>query len=113
MMRNTELKPGIWIAALLRRAQVAGAFATLIRKGDPDGGAALLLVRGRQGKLTLYRAVRNMQGQRVWWSQGPLSDADANAYIFGRVDNDPDIWVVEIEDAEGRHFLTDPVVTEP
>jgi len=50
MMRNTELKPGIWIAALLRRAQVAGAFATLIRKGDPDGGAALLLVRGRQGK---------------------------------------------------------------
>jgi len=22
---------------------------------------------------------------------------------------DPDLWVVEIEDAEGRHFLTEPV----
>jgi len=26
-----------------------------------------------------------------------------------RIDDDPDIWIVEIEDREGRHFLTEPI----
>ncbi len=105
------LKPAIWVAALLRRAQSAGAFATIIKKGDEDGGAVLLCVRARGGMCTLYRPVRNMEGARVWWPKGPMSEADMDPYLRARQETDPDIWIVEIEDNKGRHFITEPIET--
>ncbi len=103
------LKPSIWVSALLRRAQSAGAFAAIIKKGDIDGGAVLLSVRLRDGMCTIYRPVRNMAGERVWWPKGPMPEAESIAYLNARQDTDPDVWIVEIEDAQGRHFITEPI----
>ena len=50
-----------------------------------------------------------MSGERVWWPMGPQSEAEIDAYIMRRIDYDPDLWVLEIEDRDGRHFLTEPI----
>ena len=34
---------------------------------------------------------------------------DLDRYVERAVRVDPDLWVVEIEDKHGRHFLTEPV----
>ena len=49
-------------------------------------------------------------GERVWMRPA-LSDQEAelDRYIERAIKVDPDIWVVEIEDRTGRHFLTEPV----
>ena len=49
-------------------------------------------------------------GGRVWMQPHASTDeADLDAYVARSLRIDPDLWVVEIEDREGRHFLTETV----
>ena len=105
----TGLKTSIWVAAIVRRAEVEGAFAALSAKGDSDAGAVLVKVCTLDGQATLYKPIRNMEGERVWLPQGPEAEREIDQAISKRIQTDPDIWVVEIEDKKGRHFLTEPI----
>lgn len=108
-----ELKTEIWAQALIRRAEVGGAFAAVARRGDADGGAVLVKVARLDGSARLYAPARNGEGERIWLdlSAGSLGEAEPeiDAYARKRADNDPDLWVIEIEDRHGRHFLTEPI----
>lgn len=108
-----DLKTDIWAAALIRRAQVAGASAFVGRKGDPDAGAVLVKVATLNGKARLYAPALGGDGERVFLdlSAGQLGNEEqaVDAYARKRAAGDPDLWVIEIEDRAGRHFLTEPV----
>ena len=93
----------------IRRAEIGGAFAAVIKRGDKDAGACLVKVRLSGGEAMVYRPIRNMSGERVWLPKGPAEEREIDLYINGRVDDDPDLWIVEIEDRQGRHFLTEPI----
>lgn len=105
----SSLKTSIWAPALIRRAEAVGAFAAVVHKGDPDAGAALIKVRWLDGQAMLYRPMRNMEGERIWLPKGPLPEDDIDKDIRKRCETDPDLWVVEIEDRQRRHFLTEPI----
>lgn len=111
-----ELKTEFWASALIRRANIAGAFAAVVRKGDTDAGAVLVKVSTLDGRARLYAPARNGEGERIWLdlSAGPLGDnePDVDFYVQKRVGTDPDLWVIEVEDREGRHFLQEPVDTQ-
>ena len=105
------LSTDIWVSALIRRAELAGAFAVVARKGDPRAGAVLVKVLDRRaGTARLYAEATRGDGERVWMQPVP-SDAEPelDAYIERARRIDPDLWVVEIDDAQGRHFLTEAV----
>ncbi len=107
-----QLKTDIVVSALMRRAASAGAFSAILRKGDKDAGAYLLITRQvTKGEViyTLYRPIRNIDGAPVWWPKNGLDQAAIDTYVNRRIDEDPDLWVVEIEDRKGRHFLIEPV----
>lgn len=109
-----ELKTDFWASALIRRAGIAGAFAGVVRKGDSDAGAVLVKVATLDGRARLYAPARRGEaGERVWvdLSAGALGDEEraVDAYVRRQAEFDPDIWVVEIEDKQGRHFLMEPV----
>lgn len=105
------LSTDIWVSALIRRAELAGAFAAVIRKGDARAGAVLVkALNRRQGTARLYAEATRLDGERVWMQPAPSDqEPDLDAYVARAVRVDPDIWVVEIDDREGRHFLTEPV----
>ena len=107
------LSTDIWVGALIRRAELAGAFAMVVRKGDPRAGAVLVKVLDRRDRTArLYSEATRGDGDRVWMQPVPSeAEPELDAYIERARRIDPDLWVVEIDDTQGRHFLTEEVET--
>jgi hypothetical protein len=106
-----RMSTDIWVGALIRRAELEGAYATVIRKGDPKGGAVLVKALARRAEQArLYAEAIRGDGERIWMSPVTATDEAAlDAYIDRAIKFDPDVWVIEIDDRAGRHFLTEPV----
>ena len=105
------LSTDIWVGALIRRVEIGGGFAVVARKGDARAGTVLVKVLNRgDGTARLYAEAARGDGERVWM-QPAASEAepDLDRYIERAIRIDPDVWIVEIEDREGRHFLVEPV----
>ena len=105
------LSSDIWVAALIRRAELGGAFAVVARKGDARAGSVLVKVLDRRRNTArLYAEATRGDGERVWMQPVASTDEAAlDAYVARTARIDPDVWVVEVEDTQGRHFLTEPV----
>ena len=99
-----RLKTELRVSALIRRAQGAGAFAAVLRRGDVDAGALWVVVR--QGRdLFRYTEQMGFSGTREWYQDGPFDEDDLRLKTNKAVDRDPDLWIIEIEDTQGRAFL--------
>ncbi|GBF27422.1 hypothetical protein MnTg02_02475 [bacterium MnTg02] len=112
-----RLKSEIWVKAYIRRCYGEGVPAMVVRKGDHDAGAIYILVNGLDGRNWLYCPAPTGFGDPIVgrsWSLYPpetvLSEADANTYLSNQFRSDPDIWVIELEDKDGRHFLEDALI---
>ena len=107
MLLSTDL----WVSALLRRAEQGGAFPAVIRRGDARAGAVLVkVVDRRAGRADLYAEALRGDGERVWMRPVAAIEEEAlDAYAERQLRFDPDLWIVEIDDPKGRHFLTEPV----
>jgi len=108
---RVQLDTDLWVYALIRRANLGGGFATIARKGDARGGSVLVKqVNRRAGVARLYAEATRADGEAVWMQPRDSTDeAELDAYIERALRIDPDLWVVEIDDPDGRHFLVEPV----
>ena len=112
-MFEERLPTKLWVDALVRRAQLEGASAFVLQRGDAERGDIVLKVADLRGVARVYVPRTSMEGERVFvdleaQSVGP-DEASADAYIQRVRARDQDLWVVEIEDRDARHFLTEPV----
>ena len=107
-----RLKAGIFVRATIRRAEVAGASAYVVRKGVEEAGAVFLKISRLDGTCTVLDQVRRGDGDLAWVKPlGEWVDEErARAYFDKQIKLDPDIWIVEIEDREGRAFVDDPIL---
>ncbi|MDJ0389359.1 DUF1491 family protein [Roseomonas sp. E05] len=101
---EAKVKAGIWVSMAIRLADLAGNSAMVLRKGDPDSGGILCLLRGREGCVVLSQA-RDAEGRPAWMrgtGKTPVTEAEADAYVERQVRRDPDLWVVEFDAPELR-----------
>lgn len=112
-MFDERLPTKVWVEALMRRAQVAGASAFVLQRGEESRGDVLIKVADLQGSARAFVPRTSMEGTRVFvdlevQGVGP-EEGSVDDYVSRAKDRDRDLWVIEIEDREGRHFLTEPV----
>ncbi|RYI30833.1 MAG: DUF1491 family protein [Acetobacteraceae bacterium] len=103
---SARLASGVWVSAYLTRLRLADIPAYVTAKGDPTAGAVVVKVALLDGSARAYeRRSDLMTGARAWivLAEGPEADVDALlARTRGR---DPDLWVIELEDRQGRTLL--------
>ena len=110
-----RLRSDVWVAALVRRAFSGGAHAGVVHHGADEAGA-------------LFVAVDRLDDTVDLWGPAPQADfgesdtgdrrferllararrADLLARIASERRFDADLWLVEVEDRAGRHFIVPP-----
>jgi len=106
-----RLKSAIYVQAVIRRCEAAGAAAYLVRRGSEEAGAVFLKINRLDGTCTVLSPARRGE-ERVWMR--PLGESGdegrAAEYFAKQLRIDPDIWILEIEDRLGRAFVDEPIV---
>ena len=107
-----RLRTDFWVAALRRRAEAAGAFVSIGRRGADEAGAVFISVDRRDGRIDLYAPAPqtafddakpvDRQFSRV---AHEVTEEAARRRMEQEMKFDPDLWLIDIEDREGRAFV--------
>ena len=98
---SLRLKSSVWVSALLRRCDLAAIPVYVLRRGDPDAGVIYLKVVKEAGEVRILQAV----GEEYACSETagePLTEDSADGYLERQARYDPDLWVIEVDDRQGR-----------
>jgi hypothetical protein len=101
-----RLRAEVWIMAHVRRCITEGIPVAVVRRGESERGTVILKLNQLEGDVRVLSQARDIDGRLGWlaaFDGAAVKEADADAYIARAVKRDPDLWVVEIEDREGRH----------
>jgi hypothetical protein len=114
LLETMRLKTGIWVAAYIRRCHIEGAFAAVRRRGAEEAGAVFVKLNRLDGTAELYGPApqsafdESHPTDRAFspcLAAQPAPEAEIEAFLAREVRFDPDVWIVEVEDRAGRHFL--------
>jgi len=102
----TRLTSDFWVQAYLTRLRLQDIPAFVVQKGDASAGAVMVKLNTLDGQACCYqRSFDLMSGERTWVVLAQGDDADVEASIAKQCSFDSDLWVIEVEDRQGRHLL--------
>lgn len=108
-----RLKAEIWVKAYVRRCFSQNIPAMIVRRGDETAGSVLVKLNRFESGCIVFERTFDMEGHRAWMQAtgpDPVTETEADGWISKQSSFDPDIWVIEVEDREGRHLLEDPII---
>ncbi|KAF0135432.1 DUF1491 family protein [Methylocystis sp. L43] len=108
-----RLRSDIFVSALIRRAEVQGAVAMLRRRGAAEAGAIFVKLDRLDGRAAVYgpapQSEEPPEGVDRLFARVHAGDwldpAEAEQRLKREIMFDPDLWIVEIEDPDGRVFV--------
>ena len=111
-MTEPRLRSELWVKAHIWKCSGAGIYAALSKTGDKTSGVILIKIMQSRDACSVLMPSLRMDGTRVWLratGTDPVAEPVADEYIRRQVSFDSDLWVLEIEDAQGRHLLEEPI----
>jgi hypothetical protein len=107
---SDRLPAHLEVAGILRRAEAAGDFATVLRKGDSERGSLLLVVSSRGRHVASLERVASLTGGYKWQAVGPAESAGSTEiadFLAKRARFDEDLWAIELDIAEPERFIAE------
>jgi hypothetical protein len=107
---GARLPAHLEVAALIRAAEVAGGFGTVIARGERDAGVILVLTIERGGNAKLWERLPRLDGRRVFEmvrAQNPDNADELGEYLGRRRTRDRDIWIVELDVANPERLVAE------
>ena len=107
---SARLTSEFWVAAYVRRCQIAGAYALIRSRGSAEAGAIFIVVDRLDGFNDLYGPAPQSDSGDVRGRAFELVAEGKNGLeIEERLARerrfDPDLWIVVVEDRQGRAHL--------
>ena len=105
---EARLPAHLEIAALSRLCEAQGGFATVLARGHREAGSILLVTMFRDDAPTLYERMPQLDGTRRFVRvepKGVENSADFSSYLQRRRSQDPDLWILELDIADGARFV--------
>lgn len=107
----------MWVSAYLRRCQAELVQAVVVRRGDATAGAIFISVDLLDGNVRLYgpapAGLAGSDADRRWvccLEDATVAAQEAKEFLARQIIFDSDLWILEVEDSLGRHFLADALV---
>lgn len=103
---SVRLASGVWVAAYLARLRMAGLAAYVVAKGDPTAGAVVvkIVLPGLRAKA-MVRGFDLLSGTRLWRVLAEGDEREVDAMLVRERGRDPDLWLIDVEDAAGLALL--------
>ncbi|MBP7000079.1 DUF1491 family protein [Amaricoccus sp.] len=104
-----RLTAGFWVQAYLTRLRLADIPAFVVARGDATAGAVIVKVATLDGRAQAFQRTFDLRGGgRVWAVLAEGAEAEVDAALARQRGHDPDLWVIEVEDRQGRSLLGEP-----
>ena len=110
----SRLPTHVEVGSILRRAAAAGDFATVLRKGDEERGALVLIVTSRGQHSAILERVLSLDGDYLWQRSGPPESASSMEiadFLAKRARFDTDFWAIELDIADPERFIAETIVS--
>jgi hypothetical protein len=106
-----RLPSHLLVGALLRRANDSGGMGMVLARGDPTGGAILIVALEQGGNpRTLERGIGPDGKVGIIVSPQQIEDpAGVTHYWQRRRRNDPDLWVIELDTPFAERFAAETI----
>ncbi len=96
------------VSGIIRAIESQGGFASVIAKGEKDAGTILILTIYRGENAVLFERLPQLDGSRPYIAakqQNLEKSEEIFEYLEKRKKQDPDIWILEADIADGARFV--------
>ena len=107
-----RLRTALWVTALVRRCNIDSIPIVVARRGDNDAGLVIVKLDRLDGTYGVFARTTTPEGNMAWRSISGVSavaNLQAETIIEREVGFDPDLWVLVVEDPNGKFEFDAPL----
>ena len=104
----SRLPAHLEVSGLLRQVSAAGGFAAVLHKGEREAGTILVVCAEGGANRRVFERMPDLEGNRNW----VLSQTETienkqfvDDYLARRQVQDRDLWIIELDIANGERFI--------
>ncbi len=80
----------------------------MLHKGEAGAGTILVVLTQKGANARLFERMPGLDGDRPWTltrAENIENNKEMQDYLDRRVNQDPDLWIVELDIANGERFI--------